>query len=295
MVTFRSIGVPNDANHHGEPYGLHSGIIPNMAEGLYLDMRGSGSNLVLLHGTPSSLDDFGPLVDAFASRRRVVMPHLPGYGRTPRAHSPLSMEWVIAAIEDRLLAEGVTQADFIAFSGGAYKAVALALRRRIAIRRMVLLAPMVGLDASAAQSFREVAQATRAGVFDPRASWLDRMTSPGFADRNPAGAARVLRWLDAAPLSVICDELLAAADAPDLRPRLAELECEVLVCAGEMDNAVSAASSEQVASLAKQGQFHLFKGAGHAFLVECPREVINVVASFLDVPPREGHINGGGS
>jgi pimeloyl-ACP methyl ester carboxylesterase len=198
------------------------------------------------------------------------------------------LEKVIRDVEERLLGEGGSRAAFVAFSGGGYKAVAIALRGRIAASRMVLFAPVLGLDPEIAQGYRGLAAAARAGAFDPRPSWLERMASPGFPARDPEGAARVLAWLDAAPRAVIYDELVAMADAPDLRPRLREIDAPILVCAGEADNAVPAASSAELARLARRGTFVAFAAAGHALLIERPQEALRAVEGFLGNPELDG-------
>ena len=256
--------------------------------GLHIEGYGAGPAVVLLHGSPSSPDDFAPLVDRLARHRKVLIPHLPGYGRTGWVPQPYSLERVITGVEACLMKEGVSRAAFVAFSGGAYKAVAIALRGRIAASWMVLFAPVLGLDANSAQGYRDLAAAARAGAFDPRPSWLERMASPGFAARDPAGAARVLAWLDAAPRALIYDELVAMADAPDLRQRLRELDCPILVCAGQDDQAVPARSSEEIARLAKRGTFRGIPGAGHAVLIERSPEVLRLVEDFLGDPDLDG-------
>jgi pimeloyl-ACP methyl ester carboxylesterase len=107
------------------------------------------------------------------------------------------------------------------------------------------------------------------------------MASPELAQRDPAGAARVLSWLDAVPTAVLCDELLALADAPDLRSRVAELVCPVLVVAGSCDSAAPPDGPRALAAVAPQGTFRLIEGAGHALLVEAPEQVTGILADFL--------------
>ena len=58
---------------------------------LHVALRGSGSAVVLLHGTPSSPEDFEPLVAALAESHRVLVPHFPGYGQTPPDAGLLSL------------------------------------------------------------------------------------------------------------------------------------------------------------------------------------------------------------
>jgi pimeloyl-ACP methyl ester carboxylesterase len=248
---------------------------------LFLDERGQGPAVVLLHGTPSSVEDFAPLVEILAKTRRVLVPHLPGYGRTPPPRTPDSQDDGIERLERALTRVGVSSAALVAFSGNAYKAVAMALRRRVHVTRLALLAPVLGFDPPVAQAYRAMAIAARAGSYDPRPTWLDRMAGPGFVARDPKGAARVLAWLDAVPPSVIGDELISMADAPDLRPRVAELACPVLVCAGTADQAVPPAASQAIAASAARGRFVSFEGAGHALLLEVQTPLLRVLSEFL--------------
>ena len=249
---------------------------------IHVDRYGSGERfLVLLHGMPTAPSDFAQLAETMSRQCRVLVPHLPGYERTAIPAGDFSLEGSIRALEDQLMAEGCTKADILAVSGGAYRAVAIALRRRIEVRKVVLLAPVLGLEPAEAEGMRGAALATRSGRWDPRSTWLDRMASPGFPVRNPKGAGQVLAWLDAAPLGLICDELVAIADAPDLRPRLAELACPLLVCAGTEDRAVPFGMSQAIADLAPRGEFKGISGAGHALLIEEPRQTVEAIASFL--------------
>jgi len=249
---------------------------------LYLDIRGSGPAVVLLHGCPSSPDDYAPLAERLARRHRVVVPHLHGYGRSDCGPRPYSLGRAVSDLESRLLNEGITAADFVGFSGGAYKVVAIALGDRVAVSRLVLLAPAIGLDADVAQGYRDVAAAVRSGALDARTTWLDRMASPGFATRDPTGAARVLAWLDAVPQPVVCDELVAFADADDLRPRLGSIDCPVLVCAGTADRAVPMSWSEDVVRRLSRASLERIDGAGHALLIEAPDRVERVIEEFLE-------------
>jgi 3-oxoadipate enol-lactonase len=251
---------------------------------LHVDDYGSGPAVVLLHGMPSAPEDFHLLVARLMPGHRVLVPHLPGYGRTPPDPEPGSVDDLVGRLEQWLMEAGIARADLVGFSAGAYKAVAIALRGRIAVSRLILFAPVVGLDPEVAQGYRDVAAAVRSGAFDARPSWLDRMASSGLIVRDPQTAARVLAWLDAVPSSVLCDELDAMADAVDLRPRLGELDCRVLVCAGTADSAVPIAWARDVARKCRHGALELIEGAGHALLLEAPDQAGRLTADFLARP-----------
>jgi pimeloyl-ACP methyl ester carboxylesterase len=252
-------------------------------QALFMEDFGSGSAVVLIHGVPTSPGDFAPLTGALVHRHRVLVPHLPGYGRTPADPGPYSLYRTMARLEQTLASCGVVQADVVAISGGAYKALALALGHRLRITRLALLSPAIGFDPAVAKAHRDMVAAVRSGALDLRALWLGRMASPGLRERDPAGAAQVLAWLDAAPLTLICDELLAQVAAVDLRPRVADLHCPVLVCSGTADNAVPPAWSEAVAASARRGVLARVEGAGHALLVEAPARTVRLIADFLEL------------
>jgi 3-oxoadipate enol-lactonase len=251
------------------------------AADLFVDDRGAGSAVVLLHGTPSDPEDFRPLADALARRHRVLLPHWPGYGRTPASAVAPIIEGV-AQFAEQLERTGVSEAAVVGFSGGAYRALALALGGRLRVTRLVLISPTVGLDPPVAQAYRAIAAAARAGAYDPRPTWLDRMAGPGLAARDPAGAARVLAWLDAVPGPVLCDELVAFADAPDLRPRWIELSCPLLVLAGAADRAIAPGTLAEIAAARPRATAVAIEGAGHALLIEAPERVVPRIVDFLE-------------
>jgi 3-oxoadipate enol-lactonase len=230
---------------------------------------------------PSSPSDFAPLVEVLSPHRRVLIPHFPGYGQTPADAQPVAIEVTVARLERQLIELGVSELSCVAFSAGAYKAAALALRERLIFDKITLLAPVVGLEPEVAQGYRDVAAATLTGMYDPRPTWLARMTSPGFAARDPEGAARVLAWLDAVPLAVLCAELIATAAAPDLRPLLGKLHQPTLVCSGTLDAAVPSPSAEDIARRLPRGNFRSVDGAGHALLVEAPLQTITFITDFV--------------
>jgi pimeloyl-ACP methyl ester carboxylesterase len=70
---------------------------------LHVTQRGSGSAVVLLHGTPSSPDDFDPLMADLAESHRVLVPHFPGYGRTPPDAEPASIAELVTRLEGELI------------------------------------------------------------------------------------------------------------------------------------------------------------------------------------------------
>lgn len=87
---------------------------------IFIDDRGTGQDaVVLLHGTPMPPGHLSPLSEAPTSHFRVLVPHLPGYGRSPPWPAPYEPTGVLCALEHALSRLGVTRAALIGLSGGA--------------------------------------------------------------------------------------------------------------------------------------------------------------------------------
>src|SRR3954469_22709701 len=113
---------------------------------------GSGPVVVLLHGTPSPAEDYLPLADALARRYRVLIPDLPGYGKSP---DPIdaSMERVGDAIAAMLRERDAARVHaLVGYSTGAYRAFDLVTRAGIEAAVIVSLAGVGCFDRPAREA-----------------------------------------------------------------------------------------------------------------------------------------------
>ncbi len=250
---------------------------------LYIEDHGKGSAVVLIHGMPSTTKFFASAVETLSRAHRVLVPELPGYGRTPPIDRGYTFPLVQAMLEDDLLRRGITRPVVVGYSGGAYRALALAFSSRVAVAGVVSLAGLAGLDPEARAGFRAQAGLLRRdGVGDFRASWLARMAAPGFANGHPAEAEDILSWLDCTSARSLAEELDAIASAEDLRPLLAGLKVPVLAIAGALDAAVPCGWSEAIASAVPNGELRVVPGCGHALLYEDPLETTEALRRFVE-------------
>ncbi len=206
--------------------------------------------------------------------------HLPGYGASPPLEGTYTVARVTELIERELTARGVDEAAIVGHSAGAYRAFALALSGRIRVTDLVSLSGVAGYDPALCATFRELARSFRAGC-DLRATWLELMAGPSFVAEHPEQAAEVLRWLDAAPASVLADEYDAFADAEDLRPRLRQLAVPVLARVGQLDHATPVAFSRVIVDNAPDATLQIVEGCGHALLYEDAVPTVDAVAAAL--------------
>jgi 3-oxoadipate enol-lactonase len=247
---------------------------------LHVDEHGRGERVVvLLHGLPSTVADFDPLVAALAPDHRVLAVHLPGYGRSAALPAPYSLDAALAAIEDALLARGVARAAFVGFSSGSHRMFSLALRGRVAATHLVGLGAIAAFTADERAGFAGFATAIRGG-FDAAPMFPGRFLSPASA-ADPARAAAVTAWLYAAPGGVIADELAAFAAAPDLLDGLRAIRVPTLLRTGALDVATPAAKAEAIARAIDGAALEIVPGVGHALLVEDAAATVAAVRRLL--------------
>jgi 3-oxoadipate enol-lactonase len=252
---------------------------------LALDDMGRGPAVVLLHGSPSSVADFRPVVAALVDDHRVLVPELPGYGASPRLDPPYAFERVYAAIEAALVARGIESIAVVGFSQGGHHALALAVRRgRIAVARVVCLAGYAALsadDRAAMLGFAAMMEQPGASLTAPE---LVAMLAPRFlapaAAADPAARAQLERWLAATTPAVVADELRAIVRS-DLRAALPGLDVPVLARVGALDAAVPPHYSEEIARLCPRGRLEVIPGVGHAQMIEQPAATAAAIRAAL--------------
>ncbi|MEO7095523.1 MAG: alpha/beta fold hydrolase [Polyangiales bacterium] len=246
--------------------------------------RGGGPAVMLLHGAPSAISDYAGLVESLAVDHRVVVPELPGYGKSPMLDGEYSFARVYALLEDMLLARGIREVAVVGFSLGAHHALAVAsVWRRVRVSSVISLAGFAMLEATdrdAIVGFVGALSQPGAQLQTPEMREMVRGRFLAPAYQTDAHAAQVALWLDATTAPVLAAELAAEVRA-DLREQLQELTMPVLAYVGALDVAVPAAYSREIADLAPLGRVEVVPGNGHALLVEQPAETIAVIRRAL--------------
>jgi pimeloyl-ACP methyl ester carboxylesterase len=235
----------------------------------------------MLHGAPGSQEQFAPLVDALAASHRILIPSMPGYGKSTRLHGDRSLGRVTRMLEAALTERGISEVAIVGHSLGGYRALALAFSRQITVRRLVVLAGFAGLDEGDRALFRGFAKVLREGTVDLRPVQLARAFPEAYAAANPKDASIVSRLLDSVPPEVLADEMDAIADSEDLRPRLGALSTPIVVRVGELDAAVPIAWCGAIASGAPKASLEIVPGVGHMLLMENRAATVASVVAAL--------------
>ncbi|MGB0631966.1 MAG: alpha/beta fold hydrolase [Alphaproteobacteria bacterium] len=239
---------------------------------------GKGRPLLLLHGEDGfELDQ--SLIDDLAKTFEVVMPRMPGFGKSTlpdhlRSIDDISYVWL--DLLERLDLKAVT---VLGFSVGGWLALEMATKQISRIARLVLTGS-VGVKFGGAYD-REIediyfhnAEAVRALRFhDPDKD--PHLDLTGLTKRQAVALARSRE-----AIAKICWE--PYFHNPKLRHRLHRVDVPVQVVWGATDGMTAPAYGRALAKALPNGRFASVPRAGHFPHVERPDRFAAVLSDFLD-------------
>jgi pimeloyl-ACP methyl ester carboxylesterase len=252
---------------------------------------GSGEPLLLVHGVGASRAVWRLVLPRLAATRRVIAPDMPGFGDTP----PAGVGFDLDAVADRVVElAGVDAFDLVGHSLGGAVAVALAVRRPDAVRRLVLVAP-------AGLAPRPVEVADALGRAAAPAVHLRRVLGRPFADRPSArwamfgttvhdpgrlhpDVARLM--LDASEGATRVAEGVREAVVADLRSALAASPVPVGLVWGEADRIVPFAGLAALRELRPDAAVVTLPRTGHVPQLERPAAFAAALERVLAALPR---------
>ena len=227
---------------------------------LHVRVAGAGPSVVLLHGLGVSGTYFEPLGRLLAMTRRVLVPDLPGWGRSERTRRPLGVEGA-AAVLGALVRHVGAPLPIVANSYGAQVALALAAAEPGVVGRLVLIGPTVD------------------PVYRGWSTHAWRLGIDAGREQPSLWPTIALDYARMGPRRVLATARAALRDRPEMRaPRVA---APVLVLRGEHDAITTDAWCRRLAASAPHGRFVQVDGAAHAAHVSRAPVVARLVERFF--------------
>ena len=243
---------------------------------------GEGPPLFLLHSLLSDRASFDAVVPELAKSFRVIVPELPGFGRSHAVTGGL------AGVADRM-AEAVKDAadgkDAIVLGNGygGFVALQMAIRHPGIATRFVLADCGAAFSEPGREAFRNMAAASKAkGLSAITDVAMRRLFAAEFQAAHPD----LMADRRAAFLRTDLDVFCAACDALaslDLRPELGKVKAPVLVLVGEHDEATPPPMSHELAAGLPQAHLEIIPGCAHVPQLQSPRLFLDVISDFLPV------------
>jgi pimeloyl-[acyl-carrier protein] methyl ester esterase len=243
------------------------------------ETRGSGPDLVLLHGWGLSSDIWDGFSDRLAERYRVTVIDLPGLGRSAPA-GDMSPDMVVEA----LLEVAPEQAHWVGWSLGGQLALACVERAPERVKSLSLIAAnpcFVARKDWPCAMVPDVFNAFVESLTENEAKTLQR-----FAALQTRGSASARDELKRLKNVISTTEPQALAPAlmllqADLRPALVALNCPAQLILGAEDQLVPAGLAEQARALNPKLQAHMLAHSAHLPFVSHADEVLIMLNALV--------------
>ena len=254
-------------------------------------ISGAGPPLVLVHGLGGTIENWRALAPALAARHRVLVPDLPGHGRSAPLLEARNLDPLAEAVLGVADAEKVREGVWIGHSLGGVVALRAAVLRPDAVRGLVLAAAAgIGSASRGAEVTLTVLGVARPGrlIAPYRRTWA----------RSRLGRRAAFGWWGVADPDALAPELAEAflvgpAHHTDMRqagrallvsdPR-AELDrvmCPCFCLWGASDNWVRLQDGIEYARRLR-APLRTIAGCGHLLIGERPDACLAAINEFVD-------------
>lgn len=249
----------------------------------YAIRRGQGRPMVLLNMLGASLDLMRPLAHALDGLE-VIVPEMPGSGRSPALHRPRRMRFyarLLARLLDRLGYDAPV--NLVGLAWGAALAQQFALDYPERVNRMVLASGSAAWPALAARSntLKRLWLARREQRAQSGVTLLSSLYG-GLVQRRPELLGRRRGGeVDGGPSARgYLNQLLGALAWTSLH-RLHGLACPTLLMGGDDDPIVPLVNTRLLYWLIPKSYLHVVRGGGHLFLLMRANESAAVIKRFI--------------
>lgn len=258
----------------------------------YIERKGAGTPVVLIHGLPGTAEDWNGVTPLLAGERTIAIDR-PGFGYSSGGYVPFERQ--LAAIHELLLKLGVSRPILVGHSYGGTISLGYAERYPHDVRGLVLV------DAGAAGQHPDALQEAQARVIqflqlpvirqaaDATFSQLLRTVSAEIGDSEafdpqPVAAAHEHRLLAInmthGNLEALAGEYLAAGGVVDRIDRgLRAIEAPAVVIQGNKDKLVEPIHGHRLAAQLPHARLQMLYG-GHMQPYDHPAAIAAVVRSL---------------
>jgi 3-oxoadipate enol-lactonase len=245
---------------------------------------GTGTPLFLFHSLLSDRASFDAIAPKLAGSFRVIVPELPGFGRSQAVIGTL------ADIADRMaelvreVAQGVDQGGEAIVLGngyGGFVALQMAIRHPTLATRLILADCGAAFSEPGREAFRTMATvATSKGLAAISDVAMRRLFAPEFQEAHPD----LMRDRREAFLRTDLDVFRAACAQLaelDLRGELHKVKVPALVLVGEQDEATPPPMSRELAAGLPDARLKIIPGCAHVPQLQAPEVFLQAIADAL--------------
>ncbi|MFG1396306.1 alpha/beta fold hydrolase [Roseixanthobacter pseudopolyaromaticivorans] len=241
---------------------------------------GEGRTLVLFHSLLADGESFDRIVPELATRFRVVVPEMPGFGGSEAVSSGLPA--VADRMADALRDLNDPAGPIVLGNGyGGFVALQLALRHPGLVSRLILAGCGARFSEPGREAFRNMARAAAANGLSAIVDVaMRRLFAPEFQVANPnLMAVRREAFLRTDPhvFQAACQALASL----DLTAELAHLKTPTLALVGEHDEATPPPMSVELAGILPNVELKVLPNCAHVPQLQSPDVFLDAISDFL--------------
>ncbi|HBK08440.1 MAG TPA: hydrolase [Acetobacteraceae bacterium] len=244
------------------------------------DILGNGPPVVLLHSLLADASSFGLVSTELSRHFRVMLPALPGFGRSATVAGGLVAVADQVAVSIKEFSNG-QPVRLLGNGYGGFVALQAVIRHSGLADRLVLADAGAAFSEPGREAFRGMARGAAAKGLEAIADIaMRRLFAPDFHAANPdlvAERRRIFLQSDPAVIIAACEALAAL----DLRPALAEVRIPVLAVVGEQDEATPLPMSREVVAGLPDARLTILEGLAHVPQLQAPERFLAAVLPFL--------------
>lgn len=255
-----------------------------MSAPLYMETRGAGPDLVLLHGWGLHGGVWDSLVPKLAGRIRVSCLDLPGHGRS----RPLPMPSSLDALAQLVLDAAPPEAVLLGWSLGGLVALQAARFAPERLKGLVLVSTtprfVTGTDWSQAMPPEQLQEFASGLAGDYRETLLRFLSLQVRGDEAARVSLRRLRealFAHGEPDTTSLAAGLKILKESDLRTGLGSIRLPTLVMAGGYDRLTPPGASGYLAEKIPGAHLHIFPKSAHAPFISHADDFVSVLFEFM--------------
>ncbi len=257
---------------------------------LHVEIKGQGTDLVLLHGWGMHGGVWRSVCDALAEHCRLHIVDLPGMGHSPPCH-PYTLERVAGAVAEYI----PPQAVVCGWSLGGEVAMRLALDHPALVGRLILVGSTpcfvnqpnwdCGIDAEVFSSFAAQVAADYHPSMD---RFLGLQAFGGESSRQQMRALREHFASRPAPSGQVLRDALTILLETDMREEFAKLPMPLQIVHGNRDTLAPVSAARWMAAQKSRSVLNVIHGASHAPFLSHPGAFVEAVLEFIGTPEHAG-------
>jgi len=247
---------------------------------IYYRTMGQGKPVVLLHGFCESNQIWGVFANLLAQKCQLIIPDLPGFGKSELPPTPFSIADIGEIIWRWLDSISIKNPVIVGHSLGGYIALAMTDQRASAVAGFSLFHSTAKADTPEKKANRDktIAFVNKNGVEPYIKTYV-----PGlFFNKEHPAMKDVFTIANSTSAPALVAYAAAMRDRPARRKILDDFDRPILIVAGEKDDIIPLDTLMDQTIQLRKGRLSILSDTGHMSMFESTNRSVEIVTQFVN-------------